>query len=342
MKTAIFTALALCAAPFAFAETANPISGYDRLDVRAEHRAYPIAASLWYPVGSQTYVAPIGNNPIFRGTPAFIGAGVAEGKFPLFLFSHGSGGNMDTVSWLSSALAQRGAMVLSVNHQGSTSGDSSPRRSVMLDARAEDLSAALDALLADPYFASRVDLDRIITVGFSLGGATALNLAGMRLDANAYAPYCNGSGDVIYADCAFFRKGDVDFENLPEGFEADMRDTRVSAAIAIDPAFTYVATDDSIADMDLPVGLINLGTDARLHAADVSDNGSAFQSRLPKASYTEIAPANHFTFLASCHDGAEGMLAEEGEDPICTDPANTDREAVHLEIVKFITEFSNL
>lgn len=330
----IFLALMLTATT-AHAE----IPGYDRMDVRTDHRAYPVAASVWYPKGSVTYKSRIGDNPIFHGTPVFVGPQVAAGRHPLVLFSHGSGGSMDGSAWLLSALANRGAMVLAVNHPGSTSGDSSPRRSVRLDERAADLSAALDALLAEPAFAAHVDMDKIITVGFSLGGATALNLAGMRLDAGRYGAYCADAGRM---DCAFFAKGGVDFAALPDGFSADMRDPRVTATVAIDPAFTYVATDESLSQMALPVGLINLGKANRLSAADVSDAGSGFVARLPNAAYAELSPANHFTFLPECKDRAEAMLAEEGEDPICSDPVGSDRRAIHQAIADQIAAFVGL
>lgn len=180
---------------------AGGLPGYDRLDVRSQHRAYPIAASVWYPMGSATYVSRVGDNPIFKGTPVMLGAGLATGKHPLVLFSHGSGGNMDSMGWLSGALAQRGAMVLAVNHPGSTSGDSSPRRSTQMTTRAQDLSAALDALLADPAFAGYVDPARIYAVGFSLGGATALNLGGCALIESAMQSIATQSRARIVCSC---------------------------------------------------------------------------------------------------------------------------------------------
>src|SRR5919201_3965908 len=98
---------------------ADPIAGYDRFEIAAPHRAAPIAGSVWYPVGTPTYRGLIGDNAVFEGTPAYVGAAIADGRFPLVLLSHGSGGNMDNLSWLSSRLALRGAMVLAVNHPGS-------------------------------------------------------------------------------------------------------------------------------------------------------------------------------------------------------------------------------
>lgn len=320
---------------------AEPIAGYDRMDVRAAHRAYPVAASVWYPAGSRNYLVKIGDNPIFKGTPAAVGAAIAGEKLPLVLFSHGSGGNMDTVSWLSSRLVARGAMVLAVNHPGSMSGDSSPRRSVRLDQRAADLSAALDALLSDPAFAAHVDRDRIVAVGFSLGGATALNLAGLRFSSEPDSAYC-GHADAMRDDCIFFANGGVDFRTLPAGFSADMRDGRITAAVAIDPAFTEMADPASIAAIDVPIGLINLGDEHRLAPVDVGPKGSDLARKLPDATYSSIAPASHFTFLAACKQNAKQMLAEEGEDPICDDPEGTDRRAVHAAIAERTVQFMGL
>ncbi|MFC7421186.1 hypothetical protein ACFQNF_15090 [Iodobacter arcticus] len=48
-------------------------------------------------------------------------------------------GGRRLLAWLASALAQRGVLVLAVNHPGSMSGDSSPRQSLLLDERAADL-----------------------------------------------------------------------------------------------------------------------------------------------------------------------------------------------------------
>ncbi|GIT89749.1 dienelactone hydrolase [Jannaschia pagri] len=316
------------------ASAAEPV-GYDRIDLAAAHRAWPVQASVWYPVGSRTYRGLVGDNPVFRGTPVYVGAGIAEGRRPLVLFSHGSGGNMDGMGWLLSGLAEAGAMVLAVNHPGSTSGDSSPRRSIRLDKRAADLSAALDALLADPVFAAHVDPNRIAAVGFSLGGATALGMGGLRYDGAVMAEVCT---DQSRADCSFFAKGGVDFTGATDGFEADMRDSRVTSVVAIDPGFTAAATEASIAAMDVPVHVVTLGEAHRLPAADVSASGSNLIARLPMATLDVVAPASHFTALAPCKPVGVALLAEEGEDPVCTDPPGADRAAVHRSIIASVVQ----
>jgi predicted dienelactone hydrolase len=339
MKPAFLFGFAAIAAVSAAA--ADPIAGYDRFEIVAAHRAAPVAASVWYPVGTPTYRGLIGDSAVFEGTPAYVGAAVAEGRYPLVLLSHGSGGNMDNLAWLSSRLALRGAMVLAVNHPGSTSGDSSPRRSVRLTERAADLRAALDHLLADLAFARHADTSRIAALGFSLGGATALNLVGARTDRALYRDYCARFGDEP-ADCTFLAKGGVDLANLPQAFEGEMRDPRIGVAIAVDPALTYAFTDASIAAMQLPVLLINLGGEERWMAADVSARGSNLAGRLPRAEYATAAPANHFNFLALCKPAGREILTEERDDPICDDPAGTDRAAIHERVVERIAEFLKL
>ena len=324
------------------AASADTLAGYDRLAVKAPHRAGLIEASVWYPVGIKTYRGLIGDSPVFHGTPAYVGAAIAKGRYPLILLSHGSGGNMDGLSWLSSALAARGAMVLGVNHQGSMTGDSSPRRSLLLHERTADLSAALDALLDDPNFAPYADQDRIATLGFSLGGVTVLNLAGARVDREAYQGYCEGPGKGA-TDCAFLAKGGVNFDALPAAIEDDLRDPRIHGTIAVDPGpIKGLVKLDSVAAIDQPVLLINLGGEERWRAVDVTRRGSGLKDRLQQVEYAVVEPANHFTFLGLCKPEGPALLEAEQDDPICNDPESVDRAQAHAEIISHVAAFLGL
>lgn len=331
--------LSILALSHALPAAADILPGYDRFDLAADHRARPIAASIWYPAANPTYRAPVGDGPIFDPSFAFIGPAVAPGEHPLVLLSHGSGGNADTLGWLSSGLVAQGAIVLAVNHPGSTSGDSSPRRSVDLEARANDLSAALDMVLSDPAFAPFVDQESIGIVGFSLGGATALGMAGVRFDGAVQDENCSIGPDA--ADCIFFHLGGVTFADEP-GYDADARDRRVTQAVVIDPGFGGSADPATVGDGLVGMTLINLGEVHRLGAADVGPSGNDLANRLPDANYVEIAPANHFTFLGTCKPGAAELLEQYEDDPICTDPEGVDRSDVHGQLVDAIAEGLNL
>lgn len=147
--------------------------------------------------------------------------------------------------------------MLGVNNLVSTSGDSSPRRAIRAWDRTADISAALDAILANPTFGSQVDASRISVLGFSTGGGTALQVAGARPGQAQYTQYCATVGDHG-VDCRYFARGGVNVNALPPEWENDARDPGISAAIAIDPAYTWAMTPDSIATLIAPTLLINL------------------------------------------------------------------------------------
>lgn len=317
---------------------AEPNVGFDRFDIQATHRAEPISAAIWSPVGRATYSAPVGDSLVFEGVEAYIGAALPDEEMPLIVVSHGSGSSIDGTAWLASGLAARGALVLVMNHPGTTSGDSSPRRTVRLSERAADLSAALDYVLADPYFAERIDTDQIAALGFSLGGATVLGVGGLRLDPEAYADYCEMWGDTAQ-DCLFLSRGGVDFDNLPEAFSADMADTRFTRIVAVDPGFTYAAIPASAAAVELPVQLVTLGDSFPWFAVDVRAEGSGLIDLLPQVDHVVIPNAHHYSFLPICTENALQMLIEEGEDPICDDPEGWDRATVHDASIEVIAQF---
>ncbi|WP_227272185.1 alpha/beta hydrolase family protein [Roseobacter weihaiensis] len=320
---------------------AEPNVGFDRFDVQAEHRASLIEAAIWSPVGRATYAAPVGGSLVFESVDAYIGAALPDRELPLIVVSHGSGSSIDGTAWLAAGLAERGALVLVMNHPGTTSGDSSPRRTVRLSERAADLSAALDHVLADPYFADRIDPDRIAALGFSLGGSTVLGVAGLRLDPEVYRAYCYMSGESAQ-DCLFLMRGGVDFENLPPEFSDEMSDARFTRIVAVDPGFTYAATPQSASEIDVPVQLVTLGDSVPWFAVDVRTNGSGLVDLLPQVEHIVIPDAHHYSFLPICKENAAQLLIEEGEDPICDDPDGWDRTTAHEASIMAIARFLGL
>jgi predicted dienelactone hydrolase len=314
---------------------AEALPGFDHLTVDAPHRARPLEASIWYPAGSTTYSVPIGANPAFAGTMVQVGPAIAEGLHPLVVISHGSGGNIDNLGWLAEGLALKGALVAGINHPGATSGDSSPRRLPYVIDRTRDLAALIAALQADPSFGPSLAPGQVTALGFSLGGATVLAAGGARLDAEAFAAYCDRFGETAQ-DCSFMAKGGVDPHALPPEWEADMTIPGVSRVIAVDPAFTYAMTDASLADLPR-VQLITLGdAETGWQAVDIGPEGSNLASRLSDATRTVIAPAWHFSFLGLCTEDGPAVLEAEGEDPICDDPEGADRKAIHDQIIALL------
>lgn len=317
---------------------AESLPGYLPLAVPAAHRPAPMKGALWYPAAGTAPEITIGADAVFVGTIALAAPTPAPGLHPLIVLSHGSGGNVDNLGWLAQALVAGGAIVIGVNHQGSTSRDSQPATATAIWNRTDDISALLDWALANPELAPRIDPAHITVLGFSMGGATALHLAGARQSAAAFAEYCATKG-LAAPDCSFPRSGGVDFTKLPARWQADLRDPRVTATIAVDAGFSHAMRTEGIT---IPTLLINLGTKgAPWQAFGTGPEGSNLAARIPTAEYVEIPGAIHYTFLGECTWAAPLMLWASGEDAICSDPAGTNRAAAHHQIATAITGFLN-
>lgn len=339
MKTLI-AALMLTAAP-ALAETALP--GFAELDLpRTDGPA--LEAVIWYPAtgGHETAFA---KNPVFTGITGFAGAAPLPGQRPLVLLSHGLGGHYRSLGWLAAGLAERGAVVVAVNHPGSTFGDMEMPRGMDHWTRVDDLSAAMAAVMADPAYATMVDPAQISAVGFSYGGWTALSAGGLQGNVAGYAAHCAEKRDAS-THCADLARWGFDFAAAdPATWDASYRRPEVSRVVAIDAGLTYGITD--VSSLDVPALLIGLGSGAdRLVATDTTDQGSGLASRLlaarPDAKVIDIAPAAHFTMLPECSAKGAAILEDEGDDPVCTDPLGTDRGAVHDKVVAEVAGFLGL
>jgi predicted dienelactone hydrolase len=339
MKRILFALAFLLPLPLA---SANADTGLVQLNVPAPHHGRQMQMGIFYPSEGGTETK-FGENPVFYGIPVHENAAPAAGKHPVVLLSHGWGGHFARLNWLSERLVEKGAIVIAVNHPNSTAGDVNLTSAVNHWTRAQDLSLALDHVLGDPAFAGHIDTTRVYAAGFSYGGWTALSLAGLKGRAEGYGPYCKAAGDGS-AHCRELNKMGIKISDTDaELWHASYKDNRVVAAAAIDPGLTWGLSADDTADLNVPVLLIGLGEGKdRLAAADTSAAGSNFEALFPAAKVEHIAPATHFTALGPCKPKGATILEEEKDDPVCTDPAGTDRKAVTAKIVNLIAQHFKL
>ena len=307
------------------------------------HAPGAIEAVIWYPAAAGGAPITYAKNPVFLGVAAREEAPPLAGLHPLVLLSHGLGGNNRSLSWLAAGLADKGAIVVAVNHPGSTTSDFDIDRGLNHWTRAADLSAATDAMLADPVFGPLIDQTRISAAGFSYGGWTALSVGGLRGNLAGYTAHCDAVGDRS-THCRDLAKAGVKLSSRDtEKWNADYRDPRISRVVGIDAALTWGLTPQDAAGLQAPTLLIGLGAgNDRLFATDTRVEGSGFVTLAPQAEVVEIAPATHFTALLTCTKDGAAILAEEQDDPICTDPPGTDRDAAHAQIIAKIAEFLHL
>jgi predicted dienelactone hydrolase len=294
---------------------------------------------IWYPANPGGQAVTVGGNGVFHGTTAGQGAPQLGGAHPVILVSHGAGGNAGQFGWIASALAAKGYVVVLPNHPGSTTGNATAPEALRIWERPQDISAVLDALQADQARYPYMDLSRIGVLGFSAGGYTALALAGARVDAARLTSFCDQGGRGM-SDCDFFARNGIDLHVADLSPAAqDLRDPRIGFVVVVDPGIVETLTEDSLAAIDLPMLVLNLG-DEDLVPAPV--HARALSEAVPGADYRVVPDAIHFSFLAECKSGGAEILADEGEiDPLCSDAGGRPRSDIHAELVNVITQFLN-
>lgn len=144
--------------------------------VAAESSRWPI--ELWYPArekgADDVFAVPRGQ----RTQPAVRDVDTAAGEFPFVVFSHHSGGNRRSATYLCTHLASHGYRVAALDHAetvradlqrpaSETDADREARIGRLIAARVPDLRFLLDELRAT----------RAGAVGHSLGGWTVLQAA---------------------------------------------------------------------------------------------------------------------------------------------------------------------
>ena len=277
--------------------------------------------AIFYP----TWPAPGDTRNGFWTVDALPDAPLADGRFPLILLSHGEGGHRFIHHDLATDLVRRGFIVVVVTHPGDFDRDPTTWRSDRtLVGREYDLRAALDAVLADPAFGAHVDRDRIAVAGFSLGGYTALLLAGAKPDFARFSTYCSDTG-AAPAICA---------EGPPAirpglGF---FRDERIKAAYLMAPGPGYFFTREGMADVTIPVHVDDPAEDEMLVRPYAAERIRDLLPRPPE--YALVPGAGHYTYLAPCPE----RLREKAPQ-LCTDPPGLDRAGFHAELAAEMADF---
>ncbi len=311
------------------------VAGHTSVTIPMAHRKSPVKLDIWYPTTSTTAPQLLAQNALFYGAWVRPDAKALHDPAPLLLLSHGSGGNAERLGWIASQLAAAGIVVVAPNHPGTMSNDSDPFQTVKVWERPADLSAALDFILATPPNSITPDPSRIGVLGYSLGGAAALGLGGVRLSKAGFIAYCDNAADTL--DCGWMRRAGVDFSAIDQTlYEQSNRDTRIGTVIAVDPALPAAMQPDSLAPLATKTLIINLGGPETLPLGLKSDGIAA---HIPNGHYHAIPNAHHFSFLPECSGLGFVIIGVAGDDNICSDIGFDHRAAVHDQIMGQVLPF---
>ncbi|WP_395606450.1 alpha/beta hydrolase family protein [Pseudomonas sp. B22129] len=339
MKNALTALFLLCLATPALAEE-SPV-GFRTTTLHDAQNNNPLELVVWYPATTTAKPELIADTVVFVGAPGVPDAPPAAGAHPLVVLSHGYGGNWGKQVWLASALAHKGYIVAAVNHPGTTTKDRNPQAAAQVWKRPADLSRAIDAVLAQPKQFGAVENHRIAVIGHSLGGWTALEIAGARFDPDLFSRDCSVHPKL--GGCiAYHEMNPAGTPALKAHLASDLSDKRVTAIVPLDLGLSRGFTDASLAKLPVPALVIAGGTPSQDMPAELESADLA--KRLPKASttYVDISDANHFSFMSICKPGAIALIEEgsPGDGMICRDGEGArPRAVIHQQVIELITAF---
>ena len=307
----------------------------------------PLRTVVWYPAAAGAKESEWRVSILRAGWSAQDAPFVASPKkFPLVVLSHGTGAAAAQVSWLAETLASNGYVVAAVNHHGNTIAEDEyvPHGFMLWWERARDVSVLIDNLLSDPRFGPRIDSSRIGLGGHSLGGYTALAIAGARLDreqwqrfcaANSHNPACElpPEAPVSMAEVRRLLEQDEVIKASVKRASESYRDKRVRAVYAIAPALGPAMTRSSLNRITIPVR-ITVGTmDVN---APPETNAKAIAGSVPNAQLQLLPDVTHYMFVAPCN--LWGRIVARW---LCSDPQGLDRRELHRLVGADALEFFN-
>ena len=299
-------------------------------------RSRPIKAEVWYPTHDTTKVNKTLDYP-FKLKPVSNDAETIAEKFPLILFSHGTGGNRISQMWLASELVSNGFIVLSVDHYGNTLDHKIPENFVKVWDRPLDITFVLSDILNNPMYRSIIDTSRIGMLGFSLGGYTTIALAGGEIDFNLLQEYSKSSegqkefhlpelGDVSkYITPDIIKQGNTTYKKL--------KDDRIQAHVAMAPALGQGFKEQSqFKVIDTPMLIIGAENDQR---TPVKTNAKHYHNLIDGSDYIELpGKVGHYVFMNEAKSGLKRAAPQ-----IFKDDASINRKAQHDKISKIVVDY---
>jgi predicted dienelactone hydrolase len=276
----------------------------------------PLQIAIWYPSASPTAYNTIGP---YDMDVAMNGA-VTNGRHPLIVMSHGTGGMALNSYDTAIALARAGFVVVAVTHTGDNYRDQSYAFTGrdFVD-RPRHITRVLDFMLAAWSDHASIDPSRIGMFGHSAGGATALIIAGGVADLSQVVLYCQQTPDDW--GCRHVKQR---APVAPETVSAPISvpDPRVKAIVLAAPAIAVAFQPKGLAAVKVPVQLWVGAEDEIVHDAPL------VRTLLPTPPDYHLVPhGGHFAYLTPCNE-----LLSRSAPEICFDPNDFNR-------LKFLHEF---
>jgi len=287
-------------------------AGFRRVELIDEYTGMDIPMAVFYPARADEREERVGNYDL----RVALDAAPSEGSFPLALISHGSGVSPLVHRTLARHLARNGFIVGLPEHPYNNDSDNRLQGTLEnLVFRPRHLRAALD-WFGGEAFGALLRSGSVSVIGHSLGGYTALALAG-------------GRPMTFPHETADHMQKRIHFEP----------DRRVKALVLLGPATAWFMGARALAEVAPPILMLLAEKDDitphAVHGRIVAE-GVADPSRVAQR---VVQGAGHFSFLSPFPDEMSGPGFA-----LSQDPEGFDRAAFHdrmnAEVLAFLARES--
>lgn len=282
-------------------------AGYSEVEMEDSSLGITFPMIVMYPAGTPEQAGRLGPYPLELARDA----DPLEGRHPLVLISHGTGGSPLNYRTLARHLARNGFIVGLPEHPCNNRNNNSLENTVQnLTNRPRHLRMVVDWFLENERFKRRVEPDAVSLIGHSLGGYTALAAAG---GVPTSFPH-------------------EDPDGLPKLIEV-IPDPRIGSLVLLAPASVWYREKGSLNAVNIPILMLDAEKDPYTPPfhAQIILGGVPDQERII---YRTVENAGHFSFLAPFPEPMRTPSFLPSQDP-----PGFDREHFHEMLNAEVLDF---
>jgi predicted dienelactone hydrolase len=293
-----------------FRQQAIPLPKGDLVDVAIWYPTTDLPSSLT--LGPTTMVVAANASPI-------------NGKHPLIVISHGTGGMNLNHHEIAVALAKTGSVVVALTHPKDNYRDRSMVGGIAyFSERPQQVTGVLDSILGDARWSTLIDPERIGFIGHSAGGFTGLALLGATPSIATTVKHCatNYESDLWFCNVSGSKERAIENAKNVDFLPAipSSKDARFKAAVLIAPVGVFTDAK-ALSAISSPTLIYIAGKDEALVP---KFHASAVAQGIPKAERIDIPDGGHFMLVSKLNRPADISIAINGAE-VNADPAGFDR-----------------
>ncbi|OJV07781.1 MAG: hypothetical protein BGO14_04650 [Chlamydiales bacterium 38-26] len=307
--------------------TSFPVLGYREIEFFDDYHRIDRTLLIWYPV-NEHLEGKMSKNP-WDNFKVILNATPSLSKMPIVLISHDYAGDPHQLSWLIQGLAHQGFLVLGIQHRDTVEG----KAHLNHWQRALDLSKMIDQFSKSPL-SGWGNLNKIAVVGYSLGGTTAIIVAGGRT--TKLKNFKQESKDFSAEEIAKIN------EALPTlnktQMSKDWRDKRIKAAFVMAPSWPGLFDEMTLRKITIPIYILSVDADQGVKS---KNNAEHLTKNIPQSIHQQIpGKAGPYVFISNLN-----AMQKDQADPthqlsiLFEDEASINRAWIQLQVIAEVCRF---